>query len=491
MAAACGLQVLIWTLVPTLVNDALPIDVVEGYLWGREWVIGTYKHPALPSWILEASRLATGVAGWPAYLISQVFIVATLACVYQLGRELLGSIAGATGTLLLFGVYYFSWPTAEFNHNVAQMPFWAAFIWLLWRAVENPRLLNWLALGIIAGASLYTKLSTGIILVVGAGWFLADAKARAHLKTAGPWIAAATAAMIIAPLLHWLWITDFQAFGYASQRARSGTSVSQLKFLVVFVLMHAGLVVLLAASGSLSSSARADGPNTPAPSRRATAYILTMAIVPLVLVVGVAIALGVRMRPPWGTSLSIMSGLLAMSFVWRRVSLKALQNVAVGAFLVIILVPIAYVIDSNWGWRNPFPQSKLQRVKRTNWPQQKISEQLQEVWHRATGRPLRIVIGDMAVAGMVALDAPEAPSVMELSAWKSPWVRPEELAAEGALVVWSEPGCCPPQGIKRSFPGMQDINQIEFAWAKAPNLKPLVIGYGILRPVGGAEPPAP
>ena len=49
-------------------------------MWGREWAIATYKHPALPSWVLEASRLATGTVGWPAYLAGQLFVAATYLC---------------------------------------------------------------------------------------------------------------------------------------------------------------------------------------------------------------------------------------------------------------------------------------------------------------------------------------------------------------------------------------------------------------------------
>ena len=70
-------QIVAWTLAPALTHSAPPLDVVEGYMWGREWVIATYKHPALPSWALEASRLATGAVGWPAYFVSQLFIAAT------------------------------------------------------------------------------------------------------------------------------------------------------------------------------------------------------------------------------------------------------------------------------------------------------------------------------------------------------------------------------------------------------------------------------
>ena len=58
-AALVGLlvagQIVAWTLAPTLTHLVPPLDVVEGYMWGREWVIATYKHPALPSWVLEAT----------------------------------------------------------------------------------------------------------------------------------------------------------------------------------------------------------------------------------------------------------------------------------------------------------------------------------------------------------------------------------------------------------------------------------------------------
>jgi hypothetical protein len=36
-----GPQVAVWTLAPALVNSAPPLDVVEGYMLGREWVLAT------------------------------------------------------------------------------------------------------------------------------------------------------------------------------------------------------------------------------------------------------------------------------------------------------------------------------------------------------------------------------------------------------------------------------------------------------------------
>ena len=92
-------QIVAWTLAPVLTHSAPPVDVVEGYMWGREWVIATYKHPALPSWALEASRHLTGAVGWPAYVVSQLFVAATFVFAFLLGRDLIGPCraAGATG----------------------------------------------------------------------------------------------------------------------------------------------------------------------------------------------------------------------------------------------------------------------------------------------------------------------------------------------------------------------------------------------------------
>jgi 4-amino-4-deoxy-L-arabinose transferase-like glycosyltransferase len=114
------LQIVVWTLVPRLMHYSPPLDVVESYLWAHEWMLSTYKHPALPSWVLEVSRLLTGAVDWPPYLVSQLFVVTTWWLVFRLGKDLMDEQRAAVGTLLLVGIAYFSWRSIEFNHNVAQ-----------------------------------------------------------------------------------------------------------------------------------------------------------------------------------------------------------------------------------------------------------------------------------------------------------------------------------------------------------------------------------
>src|SRR5258706_11278473 len=131
LALICILQVIMWTSAPALTHWAPPLDTVESYLWGREWVWGTYKHPSFPGWAVETSYVLTGATGWPAYLMSQIMIVTAFVLVFLIGRDLFGSdLRGSQlalgGVLLLTGIYYYSLSTPEFNHNIGQIPLYAA-----------------------------------------------------------------------------------------------------------------------------------------------------------------------------------------------------------------------------------------------------------------------------------------------------------------------------------------------------------------------------
>ncbi|MDB5846501.1 MAG: hypothetical protein JWP29_253, partial [Rhodoferax sp.] len=157
LALLCTMQIVFWTVLPALVDVAPPGDVVEGFMWGREWVLLTYKHPQLPGWLLETAHLLTGSFRWPQYLLSQLVVTSTFIFVYLLGRDILGHRRALAAVLLMPSIYFFGWPTPQFNHDYAQMPFWAAICWLLWRGTTRNGPGWWLALGLVAGVGIYAK----------------------------------------------------------------------------------------------------------------------------------------------------------------------------------------------------------------------------------------------------------------------------------------------------------------------------------------------
>jgi 4-amino-4-deoxy-L-arabinose transferase-like glycosyltransferase len=227
----CAAQILFWTLAPTVASSAPPLDVVENSAWGPEWLLSSYKNPALSSWCLELSRLVTGASGWPAYLVSQLFVSLTFVLVFLLGREPLGQERALAGTLLLTGVYYFSWPTPEFNQDIAQMPLWAGVALALWRATETNRLGWWILLALFAAASTYAKLSAVVLLIPAAAWIVLEPKARQLIPTLGPWIAAALFVAATTPLIVWLVNDGFLPISYAVPGAELTASLALVFFL--------------------------------------------------------------------------------------------------------------------------------------------------------------------------------------------------------------------------------------------------------------------
>ena len=218
LALLCLVQILCWTVVPALIDPAPPGDVVEGFMWGREWVLLTYKHPQLPGWLLETSHLLTGSFRWPQYLLAQLTISGTFVLVYLLARDMLGQSRALAAVLLMPSVYFFGWPTPQFNHDYAQMPFWAAICWLLWRAGRGGGPGWWLALGLVSGVGLYAKFSTGLLLAFGALWLLSDARARSRLATPWPWLGLAVFLAIATPLAIALYRIDFLPLTYFAGR---------------------------------------------------------------------------------------------------------------------------------------------------------------------------------------------------------------------------------------------------------------------------------
>ena len=442
LAVFLAVHTVIWTLVPVLVHTGMPMDVVEGYAIGREWVVGTFKHPAMPSWLLEVLRYLTGAVGWPAYFLSSVCVVATYIVVFLLGRDLAGEKRGAAGALLLSGVLYFSWVSPEFNHNVLQMPFWAGAVLSLWRARETGGNHWWALLGALAAGGIYAKVSMVVLLFVVTAYILLDRKCRSQLSVRGPWIALGVFLLLITPLINWLVETNFLLLDYAEARATRGRAGGVLLFLWKQVASSTGLLLLLVLaaiqwmpfrSGTAPARYLAGPSGLPAAAISAEAgrFVRYFFWAPIAFTVVSAAITGVGLKGAWGTSMLSLAGLTALVAADRwRVPL-ALPRIAAGAFVLLAIIPAAYAASVSLSDR--FSKSP----PRVAWPQAAIGARLQQIWRERTGQPLRVVAGDLWIAGMVAATASDRPSMLiDSELTHSPWIDRATLEAKGVLVVW-------------------------------------------------------
>ena len=428
-------HVLIWTLTPALSLRGLPLDVVEGYAIGRQWVVGYFKHPSLPWWLLEASRIATGGAmGWPAYLLSALSIALTYGCVYLIGRDFLGPARAAAGTLLLGGIVYFSWVTPEFNHNVAQMPIWVAVVLALARARARRHRGWWMLLGALSAVGLYIKFTMAILLVAAALYILVDSACRRQLRTAGPWLAFAVFVVVLIPLVRWLVVTEFQILDYAEARATGPRTGSVAAFFLKQVAAS-GVFYLLALAafglGLLRALAPARLRAAWHQDRDTVAFITWFHCAPLALSMLLAVATGSGLKGAWATAMLSLSGLLLLAWAPALVDRRSLQRIAAGAAALLVVVPAGYIASARM--LEPVGQPPA----RTDWPQAEIAARFEKLWQERTGAPLRIVAGDLWVAGIVAVSGSARPQVLADGVLaRSPWIAAADVERDGALFVW-------------------------------------------------------
>ena len=70
-------HLVIWTLVPSISNNNLPLDTIEALAWGSNIDWGFSKHPPLSAFVVEIFYQIFGSQDWAYYFLSQLFVVLT------------------------------------------------------------------------------------------------------------------------------------------------------------------------------------------------------------------------------------------------------------------------------------------------------------------------------------------------------------------------------------------------------------------------------
>lgn len=114
-----------WTLAPILVRFNLPLDSIEGSLWGHQLEWGYDKNPFLNGWLTALAIYLGGTSGWMVYLFSQVSVALCFFAVWQLAKNILTPPYGLLALMLLEGVQYYHFHAIDFNDNTLELSLWA------------------------------------------------------------------------------------------------------------------------------------------------------------------------------------------------------------------------------------------------------------------------------------------------------------------------------------------------------------------------------
>lgn len=435
----------LWTVLPAITSPNAPLDVIEGYAWGREWLLGTYKHPTMQAWILETLAFLSGRAFWSHFLASQIAVVVAFWAVWQTGRRIMGERQALIGTLLLEGVIYYNFTSTEFNPNVLQLAFWALAGLSFHRAVTEQKLIDWILLGVWSAGGLYSKYSTALLLAVYAWLMIQRPEARRCLKTPGPYIAAFVTLVLFAPHLWWLQQNDFIPFTYVKDRlVASGPAtkfVTPPAFFPTFLLSPIVFVVaqLLAMLPALFLLLLLDEKNDQTEpvglKKLDRAFLTATTFAPMVMTLIMAILFGFKIHDMWGAPFFNFAGLWAIAFFFQ--ARADIRPRFATAWLILFFAAALGMATNNF--LAPYIGGKVQRI---TFPGEALSREVLQGWHDHFDQPLEYAIGDTWFAGNVAYYAPERPHVfINADPVISPWINPDQVKEKGGVVVWCQLYC--------------------------------------------------
>jgi 4-amino-4-deoxy-L-arabinose transferase-like glycosyltransferase len=473
--------VLVWWLLPVLLQHNLPLDVIEQLAWGREWQIVYFKHPPLPAWILESIVVVFGRWALAMYLAGPLASVLALLAVWRLGCELLGRRRAILAMLAQECVLYFTFFTPEFNHNVVLLPLWAAIGLAGYRAIFNNG--SWVLLGALMALGMLGKYTTALLLVSLLGLSVLHPGLRKLWGTRGPYVAIGAALLLLLPHLVGLWQIDFAPLLFPFARASAAHHwYDHASYPLLFSAAQLGGVAPALLAMALLGWRREgetlfEGqPNPLAPEVRA--YLWTITWGPAALTVATSLILGLHLKDMWGSPMWCFIGMFVMAEVVGPVTTGGLQRFAVAWGAILVAVACVFAVQQTIG------SYLMRKPTRGQFPGKELAAVVEQRWHAAVGRaPLAIVAGDVWLAGNIAFYGQERPSVFIDADWtKSPWITPAALARDGAVFIWQAPLRPPPW--LNSLEAVRPEPPIELPYVPPFGHAPSQFDWAILLPKG-------
>ena len=380
-------HLLIWTLVPSLTNQNLPLDTIEALAWGSNLEWGYNKHPPLSAFVVEIFYQIFGSRDWAYYFLSQIFVIIAFLVVYKFSQEFLKNKKLAfLSVLLLEAIYFYNFTTPEFNVNVAQLPFWALSIYYTWRCLKYDKASDYVFLGIFAGLGILSKylfvyLILGIKLI-----FIYYIKKRKKIRFSHYFIAGPITLLILLPHLIWLNENNYITITYAFLRTGGvGDFLDHLIYPLIFLSKQIGILIpffILTFFLTKRINFKINFKD------EKLVFILLITIVPIIFILLTSMIMGVKIRTMWMTPFYLFLGTLVIYIIKSKINFIRLK-VFVSFFLILFfLSPFTYAYVSI-----------SQTDKRTDYPGKKVAIKVKRYLNERGFNEISKIIGNEWLAG--------------------------------------------------------------------------------------------
>jgi len=342
-------HLILWTLVPSLTNNNLPLDVIEALAWGSNLDWGFNKHPPGSAFFPEMIFQIFGSQDWAYYLLSQIFVVIAFIVVFKFAEDFFkNKTLSLISVLLLEGIYFYNFTTPEFNVNVCQLPFWALCVYYSWKLFnkEDMTIKDCVWLGVFAAIGFLSKYLFIYLLVAIDTLFFYVIFIKKYKRFNFKYlISLEVFFVLLVPHLIWLTNNDYVTITYGL--ARTGLENSnlldhiiypltflgkQLGILIPFFIMSFFLVKKFKFKVSLKD--------------KKLLFLVFINLVPIGLMFLTSVLTGSKIKTMWMTPFYLFFGVLIVYLFQTQINLKKL-NSFISTFLILFTFsPFAYAYVS-------------------------------------------------------------------------------------------------------------------------------------------------
>ena len=380
-------HLLIWTLIPTVVNTNLPLDTIEALAWGSDLKWGFEKHPPMSGLMVEIIFQLFGNNDWAFYFLSQIFLIFTFLIVWKFSNEIFrDKTLSLISVLMLSGFFFYNYTTPEFNVNICQLPFWALTVLYGWRSFNvKDKISNWIFFGLFASFGFLSKYLF-IFLLIGIKIFFLYFLMKKKKINFYYFIPGLIFLAVISPHLIWLSQNEYVTILYGLSRSNIETGnfinhlINPLIFLIKQIIILAPIVLM---TYVLLKEIKIN-----IKSNNTLIYLVCINILPFILMLVYSLLTGAKIRTMWMTPFYIFFPTMLLFIFKKFILFKNLKKFFSIFFIFFLVSPMTY-----------FAVSVLDKNKRTDYPGREIADLVQRKWDKNFSNEITIVVGDEWAAG--------------------------------------------------------------------------------------------
>jgi 4-amino-4-deoxy-L-arabinose transferase-like glycosyltransferase len=390
-------HLVIWTLVPTLSNNNLPLDTIEALAWGSNLDWGFNKHPPLSAFVVEMFYQIFGSQDWAYYFLSQIFVIFTFFIIFKFSEDFFENpIHSLISVLLLEGIYFYNFTTPEFNVNVCQLPFWSLSVLYFWKGYKTNKTNDWLLFGLFAALGVLSKyLFIYLLAAIDIFFIILIINKKFNIRCL---ISLIPFFLVLLPHLIWLTENNYSTITYGLHR----TGASDQNFLdhLFYPFMFLGKQIGILIPFFLMVALLVSKFNTKFKFKdKKLLFLLVINITPIILIFLTSMIMGVKIRTMWMTPFYLFLGVLLVYIFQSQINLINLKSFASVFLILFIFSPFAYTYISI-----------SQTDKRTDYPGKENAKIIQDWWDDEHGGKIISVIGNEWNAGNLSYHLKDRPT---------------------------------------------------------------------------------